>query len=341
MDNQTPPREGSPTEPHGGPAAPAAPTPVLHNVSRDSGLSRDSAPSVGGTVIHHHHYHCCHQHRQSSGVPRSQASSSTPAVFQQVPSVQPCPRRHWEYVSPPRLRARRPRPPTPRPRRVNSPSPQRPRRTSPGPSRWSEWEPVHVISPVRRPRGNDSAAPTYRFTPLPMGVSPSVLADYRNYLNARSEEGPGSPVPSLESLPDAQPQPPLVPRVAQSRTPASRPLSPQPQPSAVGNSNSALLATGPSFLAAGLKRVKKDLRAFFLRKALELRDLPCDSNIAWGRLEEIALSSGTFESHVDIQAAWTLAFQRTSSSHFSELLQMSAGEILQLIAESSNAADSD
>ena len=339
MDNQTSSREGSPTEPRGGPAAPAAPTPVLHNVSHDSGLSRDSASSVGGTVIHHHHYHCCHQHQQSSGVPQPPTLLATPAPSQPVPSAQPCLRRHWEYVSPPRPRARRPRPrpPTPRPRRANSPSPQRPRRSS-GLRGWSEWESVHVISPVRRPRGSSPAAPTYRFAPLGMGVSPGVLADYRAYLDARSEEGPGSPVPSLESLPDAQSQPSHVPR---SHSPASRPLSPQSAPSAAGNSSSALLATGPSFLAAGLQKVKRDLRAFFLRKVLELRGSSCDSNIAWDRLEEIALSSGTFESHVDIQAAWTLAFQRTSSSHFSELLRMSAGEIRQLITESSNAADSD
>ena len=226
---------------------------------------------------------------------------------------------------------RRQAPESPR-RRPRSPRVQqnRPR----GGNRWSNWEPIDVVQPIRRPRESspqtsqvprrrnpnispirapryDSLARNIRRTRMPMGMTTSAASFAENYAqnDSRRNSGPSSPCPSLESVPGFE--------ESQQRPPADGAAS-NPNPER------------PTLLAQSVRIIRLDLRLLFLRALIALR-IQYRANVTWEVFETSILSRGTFESAEEVQGAFQLVFHQTASVYFPRLLLLGEEELDQML----------
>lgn len=174
----------------------------------------------------------------------------------------------------------------------------------------SRWEPIQVLSPVRRHRGS----------PERRGQGPSERRGQSSPVRHRRQ----SPVQFLRlpqglSVSPAQPSSPpigqpLPPRRADSPPPRSFHLSPSTSPSALG---ATVRGAFPHFT----EEQKRNTRKLLLRKLISLRltNLNLSSVGGWRRFVQAIRFSGEYSNDADISLAWNIAFEQQTQAHFTSL----------------------
>ena len=204
---------------------------------------------------------------------------------------------------------------------------------------WTDWEPIDVVEPVRRPRTSSPETqanprrrnipispirpPGYNFAtqncrnvrvPMGMTTSPVVFAENNNQDNTQRSASPSSPCPSLESVPGFQ-----EPQTSASRAPAD---------GAADNPN----PERPRPLAQSVRIVRRDLRVLFLRTLLTER-IEHGDNASWVTIETSILDRQILESAEEVQAAFHLVFRQTAADYFPRLLSLEEEEIVQMLVD--------
>ena len=207
-----------------------------------------------------------------------------------------------------------------RQRRVRSPSHERPRgrgtshrRSSPG------WEPIDILSPVRRrgPSRNHSSPPR----PRPSALSP------RRRRSSPQTRSPRATSPHSRSPPSAQPACPDASVQRSATTPAPElptislasldPVRPSESPSRF---RARLLTEFPQFSAA----IRRNTRRFFFFELLRVREqFPAVSvDVGWSRMVARLGASGFYTSEADVSRAWMIAFGEPPLAHFRRMFEV-------------------
>ena len=228
----------------------------------------------------------------------------------------------------------------------------------------SLWEPIQILSPIRRHRRADSPSdtargPRLRFAIVPQGAetSPAVrqqqLNDNTTATSAqavRDSASESESVPSLEEPPPSRSQSPLLPPqpLAQPNSPPTHPHSPDgghggnpavsptpatPAPAPFTRPYSDV-APAPT-LAENVGTTQRQLRAFFLDEIRLVREIHASATPLqlWVHFVADIVASGIFLTPAEIRASWHFAFGQPSNQVFDAFCTMNMASLLSRLAQ--------